>query len=97
MTPVRKLLAIGAVAVTISGCSAFDRLTGGVDDTVLPGQREEAIPGRATFPERADPTVERAPEPLEPPPPQQDTSTACNPGDPGCEPPSGDDVFRDPQ
>lgn len=33
-----------AVALAIAGCK------GGYDDTVLPGQREDAIPGQAVFP-----------------------------------------------
>lgn len=96
MISFRTFLALGTVAFAVTGCGALDRLTGGVDDTVLPGQREEAIPGRSTFPDRPDPTIEQAPQPLDPPPPE-DVGTACEPGDPSCSPPAGDDVFSDPQ
>jgi hypothetical protein len=98
MTSLRTFMLLGALALGISGCSTFDKLTGSVDDTVLPGQREDAIPGRAKFPDTADPTVEQAPQPLDPPPASgDDTSAACPPDDPACAPPAGDDTFSDPQ
>jgi hypothetical protein len=43
-----------AVAVLLSGCSGFGKLFGGTDDTILPGQREDAIPGHASYPEPGD-------------------------------------------
>lgn len=104
MNHLSKLLALGAVALALSACGAVDKIMGsGVDNTVLPGQREDAIPGRATFPDRPDPTLEQspgpaaeqAPEPLNPPP--SDNGADCQPDDPGCAPASGDDAFSDPQ
>ena len=42
---------LAALAVTASGCGSIEKLTGlGRDDTVLPGQREDAIPNQASFP-----------------------------------------------
>ena len=38
----------------LSGCTYLDTLTGQTNNTVLPGQREDAIPGRPTFPEKQD-------------------------------------------
>lgn len=99
------LLAFGLAA---GGCSTFKRLTGEVDDSVLPGQREAAIPDRPVFP---DPNEKKSYRPAGTPADQTastgtapvDTSTAASPapttackaGDPACAP-SGD-VFSDPQ
>ena len=38
----------------LSGCSYVDRLTGETDNTVLPGAREDAVPGRAQFPDPSE-------------------------------------------
>ena len=46
----RKTCAAGLVALALSGCSLFN----GVDDTVLPGKREDAIPGQSSFPAPGD-------------------------------------------
>lgn len=44
-----------AAAVSVSGCSSLQQLAGmGRDDTVLPGNREDAIPGKASFPDPND-------------------------------------------
>lgn len=43
-----------AVAVMIAGCGA------GVDDTVLPGPREDAIPGQAVFPAPGEDKLQKA-------------------------------------
>ena len=52
----RVLLAAAALSL-LAGCSTFNSLTGQTDNTVLPGKREEAIPGRAQFPEKQDVAV----------------------------------------
>jgi hypothetical protein len=76
----RALLLIMCLA--LAGCGYMDKLTGGRDDTVLPGPREDAIPGKKQFPE---------PDAAPPPPP-------CKAGDPNClPPPEGDGTFSDPQ
>ena len=100
MTP-RYFLLLGAVAVALAGCSTFNSLTGQTDDTVLPGQREDAIPGRAQFPDRPDPLVQKQTAGG-----QDDTQTAttadpiesCQSDDPACQPSvKSDDTFSDPQ
>lgn len=46
---------IVALAITVSACSSIEKLTGmGRDDTVLPGTREDAIPGKPSFPDPND-------------------------------------------
>ena len=96
MTGLRKLLALAAAVALLGGCSTIDKLTGETDDTVLPGQREEAIPGRTQFPDAPDsatastsPTVEQAPA--------DGAAAGCTADDPGCAPPAADDTFSDPQ
>ncbi len=100
MKMIRKILLLGAVVAGLAGCSTVNSLTGQTDDTVLPGQREEAIPGRAAFPDQADPLVKPSAGQAQ----QTDTvSTSepvetCQPDDPACQPASGGDgVFSDPQ
>lgn len=94
-------LALAAVAaVMLSGCSMLNSLTGQTDNTVLPGKREDAIPGRPQFPDKADTNVETA------------TSGGgnaggvadggadayCAPDDKTCKPPATTgDTFKDPQ
>jgi hypothetical protein len=49
------LAALMALAVAVAGCGSIEKLTGmGRDDTVLPGQREDAIPGQNSFPSPND-------------------------------------------
>jgi hypothetical protein len=38
----------------LASCSYLDRLTGQTDDTVLPGTREDAIPGHSQYPDPND-------------------------------------------
>ena len=99
MTP-RYFFLLGAVAVALTGCSTLNSLTGQTDNTVLPGQREDAIPGRAQFPDQPDPLVQR------PAAGQDDTQTAstagpietCKPDDAACQPAiASDEPFSDPQ
>ncbi len=98
MMLLRHVITAAALAAALAGCSTIDSLTGQTDNTVLPGQREDAIPGRTQFPEASDAGTIRpgqaASEPVggEPPP-----AAACQDGDPNCAPPTGDDTFSDPQ
>jgi hypothetical protein len=93
-------LAILLLATTLAACSAIDRLTGRNDDTVLPGTREDAIPGQPSFPTEpvggpatpADPAApqdETAETPAEPP--------ACPADDPDCTPPASGGTYSDGQ
>jgi hypothetical protein len=91
-----KAILIAGAMLALAGCSAIDRLTGGTDNTVLPGQREEAIPGRSQFPDKSEAGNTPAPAPAEETAPDA-AQTGCQPDDPGCAPPSGDDTFSDPQ
>ena len=91
----KNLIALALLAVLAAGCSAVDKLTGQTDDTVLPGQREDAVPGKAKFPQQSDAapapstqaeTAATAPEPAEP----------CAADDATCAAPP-DGTFNDPQ
>jgi hypothetical protein len=108
MKMMRNMLVLGVAAAMLGGCSTLNSLTGQTDNTVLPGKREEAIPGRAQFPDTQDSSVtastgapvEQGPD--ETPPPAAEgtapaTQSACAPDDPACAPASGDDAFSDPQ
>lgn len=94
MRPARLVLALCVMSL-LSGCSYLNSLTGQTDNTVLPGQREEAIPGRPSFPEKPDTQVgstSKAPaaQPL--------PGAGCAANDPGCKPPATTgDTFKDPQ
>jgi hypothetical protein len=97
----RRLMVLCVAAGLLAGCSAIDRLTGQTDNTVLPGSRQEAIPGRPSFPEKRDVAAAPAPnsatvnEPVAGP---GETETYCGPDDPGCKPPATTgDTFKDPQ
>lgn len=99
MTSLKRFIMAAGVATVLAGCSTINSLTGQNDNTVLPGQREDAIPGRTKFPEASDAGTIRPGQPAsepaggsEPPP-----ATACQDGDPGCAPPQGDGTFSDPQ
>jgi hypothetical protein len=94
-TLTRTILAAAALSL-LAGCSTFNSLTGQNDNTVLPGKREDAIPGRAQFPDKPDVAV-------------GSTSAAgasgagaeetyCAPDDAACKPPkTTGDTFKDPQ
>jgi uncharacterized protein YceK len=91
MKPGRKLILALAASILLSGCGTLNSLTGQTDNTVLPGQREDAIPGRTKFPEKQD--VARADAPG-----SANAETYCAPGDAACKPPSTTgDIFKDPQ
>lgn len=87
----RLLLAAG-VMMLVSGCSYVDTVTGQTNNKVLPGQREDAVPGRPTFPEKPDPNVGTASsQPAA-------NGAGCSDSDPACKPPtSTNDTFKDPQ
>jgi hypothetical protein len=99
MTRAGKLLLAAAACALLSGCGTLNSLTGQTDNTVLPGQREDAIPGRSQFPEKQDVAVGSG----------SGTAsgaggtaasdeTYCAPDDPACKPPgSSGDTFSDPQ
>jgi hypothetical protein len=90
-----KLIAAACAGLMLSGCGALNSLTGQTDNTVLPGQREDAIPGRSKFPENKDVAAGSS----------AGTSTSaatdetyCAPDDPACKPPgTSGDTFSDPQ
>ena len=86
----RKIMALGLIVAGLTACSTISKITGQTDDTVLPGQREEAIPGKAQFPESSD--VATAP----PAAGQQTAAPECPADDPNCKPQS-DGTFSDPQ
>lgn len=86
-------------AFSAAGCSYIDRLTGSTDNTVLPGTREDAIPGKSQFPEPGDTAT------IEQPGGGTQTATgdtlttpepACKAGDLDCALPE-DGTFSDPQ
>lgn len=88
----RLLIAAGLLTL-LGGCSYVDKVTGQTNDKVLPGQREEAIPGRPSFPEKADPNVGQASEPA-----GTGSASGCTANDPACKTPSTtNDTFKDPQ
>ena len=97
----KRALAIILLATALASCSAIDRLTGQNDNTVLPGTREDAIPGQASFPTEpadgqtavADPAQPQA-ETLAAP---EDQPAACPADDPNCTPPAADGTFSDGQ
>lgn len=90
--PARLLLAVGMMTL-LSGCTYLDQMTGQTNDKVLPGQREDAIPGRPTFPEKPDAEVGTAAKPA-----AATTASGCTANDPACKPPTTtNDTFKDPQ
>jgi hypothetical protein len=92
MTLAGKLLIAAGAVVLLSGCSGVNNLLGKNDNTVLPGQREDAIPGRTKFPEKRDVAVGSAGGAA------GTAETYCAPDDPACKPPAtSGDVFSDPQ
>ena len=99
MMIVRKILVLGAVIAALGGCSTFNSLTGQTDNTVLPGQREDAIPGRAQFPDQPDPVVTKSAGQQQPEQTQTASTTPdCQPDDATCQAPADNGgVFSDPQ
>lgn len=90
--PARLLLAAGVLTL-LSGCTYLDTFTGQTNNKVLPGQREAAIPGRPTFPEKVDTSVLPGGKASDAAP-----QAGCAAGDPDCAPPTTtNDTFKDPQ
>ncbi|PZF78304.1 hypothetical protein DK847_00300 [Aestuariivirga litoralis] len=88
--PARLLLAAGIMTL-LTGCSYIDTFTGQTNNKVLPGAREDAIPGRSSFPDKPDPQVGTASQPAS-------AGAGCAENDPGCKPPSStSETFKDPQ
>jgi outer membrane biogenesis lipoprotein LolB len=100
MTLAGKILFAAAATALLAGCGALNNLTGQTDNTVLPGQREDAIPGRTQFPERQDvavgsPSGSGSASSVGSASPSNETY--CGPDDPDCRPPGSGDTFSDPQ
>lgn len=92
----RLLLAVGVMTL-LSGCTYLDTFTGETNNKVLPGTREDAIPGRASFPEKPDPNVGTVSKTAAAPAPIN-TQPGCTSDDPACKPPATtNDTFKDPQ
>ncbi len=92
----KHALAIAFAAMALASCSAIDRLTGQNDNTVLPGTREDAIPGQASFPTQsaaADPAQPQAETTAAP----EDQPATCPVDEPNCKPPATDGTFSDGQ
>jgi hypothetical protein len=90
MRAISRLLLAAGVLTLVSGCSYLDTVTGQTNNKVLPGQREDAIPGRPSFPEKGDSQVGTASQPA--------GASGCTANDPACKPPSTtSDTFKDPQ
>ncbi|MBC8036904.1 MAG: hypothetical protein H7X89_06785 [Rhizobiales bacterium] len=94
--------ALALATFSVGGCSYIDRLTGTTDNSVLPGAREDAIPGKTQFPDASDTATVEQPGSTTT---QTTTGTgetatapepACKTGDPGCTQ-SVDGTFSDPQ
>lgn len=95
MSQAGKLFALGLAAFALTGCGALNSLTGQTDNTVLPGQREDAIPGRSSFPDKQDASVGSTAGTSKSGSPDE---TYCAPDDPACKPPgTTGDTFSDPQ
>lgn len=92
----RRYIILLLAGLALAGCSSIDKLTGQTDNTVLPGQREDAVPGRPQFPAPADSAPQTSAPPVEtadvPPAPE------CPADDPACDPMAPTDgTFSDPQ
>lgn len=98
MRPIAAMILI-ALSLVLPGCSAIDKLTGQTDDTVLPGSREDAVPGRPSFPsaeERVSPGGASTGEPATASAEPSTEPAPCPVDDPACAGTS-DDAFSDPQ
>ena len=94
-----RLLLAGCMMMLLSGCTYLNTFTGETNNKVLPGTREDAIPGRASFPEKPDPNVGTASRTASTSAPAaSNTLPGCTANDPGCKPPATtNDTFKDPQ
>ena len=91
-----------ALGLSLGACSTLDKLTRQTDDTVLPGPREDAIPGRTQYPAPGEqPTKTAGPDTAAPAPPADtpvEEKKPCAADDPDCLPPlTDDDTFSDGQ
>lgn len=94
MTLAARLLLAGAAMALLSGCSMLNSLTGQTDNTVLPGQREDAIPGRTQFPEGQTATSRSSTASGA----ASTAETYCAPDDAACKPPATTgETFKDSQ
>lgn len=89
-----RLLLAASVLTLLTGCSYLNTFTGETNNKVLPGTREDAIPGRPSFPDKPDPNVGKVSAPGTAAP----QAPGCAENDPACKPPtSTNDTFKDPQ
>ncbi|WP_421694443.1 hypothetical protein [Aestuariivirga sp.] len=96
MKLIPRLVLIATAATLLSGCTYLNSLTGQTNNTVLPGQREDAIPGRASFPDKQDVTVGSTSTPTDSA--ASGAEPYCAPDDKSCKPPATTgDTFKDPQ
>ena len=94
MISARKLVAAVILGGLLCGCSYVDRLTGETDNTVLPGAREDAVPGRSQFPDPSERAQTASAPGGDSQPGTPDAN--CPPEEPTCGASTGD-VFSDPQ
>ena len=103
--PLTIILGI-ALILPLSACSMLDKLTKQTDDTVLPGPREDAIPGRTQYPAPGEQppkttaaTIADSPAGAQPTDVQTtEEKKPCAADDPECLPPLTDgDTFSDGQ
>lgn len=94
----RVLLAVSVITL-LSGCTYLNTFTGETNNKVLPGTREDAIPGRGSFPEKPDPNIGTVSKTASTTAPAQvNTQPGCTSNDPACKPPATtNDTFKDPQ
>lgn len=101
MIPARRLALAAIAAVLLSGCSTINSLTGQIDNTVLPGKREDAVPGRTQFPDKPDTNVGTASSgggSASETATEGSADVYCAPDDPSCKPPTTTgETFKDPQ
>lgn len=101
MTPIRRsalIVLLCAAVLPLGACSMLDKLTGQTDDTVLPGPREDAIPGRTQYPAEGEQPQKTATTAQAPAEPVANEKKPCAPDDPECLPPlTDDDTFSDGQ
>jgi len=108
--PLTVILTIAAL-LPLSACSMLDKMTKQTDDTVLPGPREDAVPGRTQYPAQGEQpaktttaTTAEAPADAQATDAQSadaqatDEKKPCAADDPECLPPLTDgDTFSDGQ
>ena len=98
--PLTIVLAFAAV-LPLSACGMMNKLTKQTDDTVLPGPREDSIPGRAQYPAEGEQPPKTTTATIAEPPadaPPAEEKKPCAADDPDCLPPLTDgDTFSDGQ